>query len=170
MRRSAVTGIYPGTFDPITNGHIDIITRATRFVDRLVIGVADNRGKGPLFTLEERVAMIGKALQEVDTGKAEIEVIPFSNLLVDFAVQNNASIVVRGLRAVSDYEYEIQMVHMNARLNPTIESIFLMASEGVQAISSSFVKEICRLGGDVSEFVPVAVLSHLQDRIAQQRG
>lgn len=147
-------GLYPGTFDPITLGHIDVIERACALVDRLVIGVAINRDKGPMFSLEERVAMIeeecGKLSQACNT---EILVHPFENLLIDCARDVGAQLIVRGLRAVSDFEYEYQMVGMNRALDSTVETVFLMADASTQAIASKLVKEIARLNGDVSKFV-----------------
>ncbi len=157
--------LYPGTFDPITNGHLDIITRASRMVDRLIVAVAVNVGKGPLFTLEERVAMVRGELDSLPiSSETVLEVMPFENLLVHFARDNKASIIVRGLRAVSDFDYEFQMAGMNDRIAPDIETIFLMASEGCQYISSRFVKEIGRLGGDISPFVSARVLAELRQR------
>lgn len=155
-------GLYPGTFDPITLGHVDIIRRATALVDRLVIGVAINRDKGPLFSLEERVAMIEEecAALSVQTG-TEIVAHPFENLLVDCARDVGAQIIVRGLRAVSDFEYEFQMVGMNRALDNSIETVFLMAEARHQAIASKLVKEIARLGGDVSCFVPPTVVEEV---------
>ena len=155
-------GLYPGTFDPVTHGHLDIIRRASVLVDRLVIGVAINRDKGPLFPLEERVAMIEAecaALTEA-TG-IEIVVHPFENLLIDCARDVGARVIIRGLRAVADFEYEFQMVGMNRALDSSIETVFLMAEAKHQAIASKLVKEIARLGGDVSKFVPAAVKSAL---------
>lgn len=149
-------GLYPGTFDPITLGHLDIIERATRLVDRLVIGVAINRDKGPLFSLEERVGMIEAECAKLG-GDVEIVVHPFENLLIDCARDVGAGIVIRGLRAVADFEYEFQMVGMNRQLDDTIETVFLMADADHQAIASKLVKEIARLGGDVSSFVTPAV-------------
>ena len=149
-------GLYPGTFDPVTLGHLDIIERATRLVDRLVIGVAINGDKGPLFSLEERVAMITDECARVANG-TEIVVHPFENLLIDCARDVGAGIVIRGLRAVADFEYEYQMVGMNRVLDDTIETVFLMAEAEHQAIASKLVKEIARLGGDVSKFVTPAV-------------
>lgn len=147
-------GLYPGTFDPVTLGHIDIIQRATVLVDRLVIGVAINRDKGPLFTLEERVAMIEAVARPLsDKTGCEIVAWPFENLLIDCARDVGAQIIVRGLRAVADFEYEFQMVGMNRRLDASIETVFLMAGADHQAIASKLVKEIARLGGDVSKFV-----------------
>lgn len=159
-------GMYPGTFDPITLGHIDIVRRATKLVDRLVIGVAINRDKGPLFSLEERVAMLEEELDSIrnGAGKPLIEVRPFENLLMHFAQEVGASVIVRGLRAVSDFEYEFQMVGMNRALNDDIETVFLMAEASHQAIASKLVKEIARLGGDVSRFVTPAVERRLADK------
>jgi pantetheine-phosphate adenylyltransferase len=159
-------GVYPGTFDPITNGHIDIIARAARNLHRLVVGVAVNIGKGPLFPFEERVELVRAETQDIAarTG-TQIEVCPFSTLLVDFAREVGASVIVRGLRAVSDFDYEFQMAGMNYRLDPTIETVFLMASERHQFISSRFVKEIARLGGDISSFVPAFTLQRTLQRV-----
>ncbi len=148
------TGIYPGTFDPVTNGHMDIINRAAGVVDRLIVGVAINAGKGPLFSLDERVEMVADEIKEtLGEHPCEVEVRSFEGLLTDFAASCGASIIVRGLRAVSDFEYEFQMTGMNTRLNPDIETVFLMASEGEQFISSRLVKEIGSLGGDITHFV-----------------
>ncbi|MBD3625520.1 MAG: pantetheine-phosphate adenylyltransferase [Rhodobacteraceae bacterium] len=153
------TGLYPGTFDPVTVGHIDIIERACTLVDRLVIGVAINRDKGPLFTLEERVAMIEAEVAPI-AGRTGVEIVahPFENLLIDCARQVGANVIIRGLRAVSDFEYEFQMVGMNRALDDTIETVFLMADAHHQAVASRLVKEIARLGGDIRPFVtdPVA--------------
>jgi pantetheine-phosphate adenylyltransferase len=160
------TGLYPGTFDPITLGHIDIIRRGCALVDRLVIGVAINRDKGPLFDLNERVAMIeAEALRlNAETG-TEIVVHPFENLLIDCARDVGAGIILRGLRAVADFEYEYQMVGMNRQLDSSIETVFLMAEAQHQAIASKLVKEICRLGGDVSKFVTPEIDAALKDRL-----
>jgi len=164
-------GIYPGTFDPITNGHSDIIRRAIKVVDRLVIGVARNDGKGPLFQTDERVEIVRDEVAHLENGDAErIEVRAFETLLVNFAQSVGASMVIRGLRAVSDFEYEFQMAGMNARLNPDIETVFLMASDRYQFISSRFVKEIGALGGDVSHFVSPRVAARLADRFANGRS
>jgi pantetheine-phosphate adenylyltransferase len=163
-------GIYPGTFDPITNGHTDIIRRAIRIVDRLVVGVARNDGKGPLFATDERVEIVRDEVAHLENGDAErIEVRAFDGLLMHFAKSVGASVIVRGLRAVSDFEYEFQMTGMNARLNPDIETVFLMASDRFQFISSRFVKEIGALGGDVSHFVSPRVVSRLNERFANGR-
>jgi len=147
-------GLYPGTFDPVTLGHTDIIQRAMALVDRLVIGVAINRDKGPLFTLEERVAMVeAECAAIIEKTGGEIVVHPFENLLIDCARDVGATIIIRGLRAVADFEYEFQMVGMNRALDASIETVFMMADARRQAIASKLVKEIARLGGDVSKFV-----------------
>jgi pantetheine-phosphate adenylyltransferase len=161
-------GLYPGTFDPVTLGHTDIIRRAMALVDRLVIGVAINRDKGPMFTLEERVAMIDDECRSIvqKTG-GEIVVHPFDNLLIDCARDVGASVIIRGLRAVADFEYEFQMVGMNRALDDSIETVFLMADARRQAIASRLVKEIARLGGDVSKFVPPAVQAALAARLGR---
>ncbi|AAV95466.1 pantetheine-phosphate adenylyltransferase [Ruegeria pomeroyi] len=160
--------LYPGTFDPITLGHVDIIRRAAALVDKLVIGVAINRDKGPLFTLEERVAMIEAecAALSAETG-TEIVAHPFENLLIDCARDVGAQIIVRGLRAVADFEYEFQMVGMNRALDDSVETVFLMADARRQAIASKLVKEIARLGGDVSKFVPPRVNDALKERLGR---
>ena len=160
-------GLYPGTFDPVTLGHIDIIRRAAALVDKLVLGVAINRDKGPLFSLEERVAMIEAecALLSEQTG-TEIVAHPFENLLIDCARDVGASIIVRGLRAVADFEYEFQMVGMNQALNDDIETVFLMADARYQSIASRLVKEIARLGGDVTAFAPSHVVERLKAKFA----
>ncbi len=159
------TGLYPGTFDPITNGHLDIIRRAVKLVDHLVIGVAINADKGPLFSLEERVAMVEtETLPLAGDGGAKISVRPFEGLLIHYAQDVGASVIVRGLRAVSDFEFEFQMVGMNQRLNPDIETVFLMAEAKHQAIASRLVKEIARLGGDVSSFVPADIKRMLAEK------
>lgn len=160
------TGLYPGTFDPITLGHIDIIRRACSLVDRLVIGVAINQGKGPLFSLDERVAMIEAECRQLSelTG-CEIVAHPFDNLLIHCARDVGASVIIRGLRAVADFEYEYQMVGMNRVMDDSVETVFLMAEAQHQAIASKLVKEIARLGGDVSNFVTPAVAQALADRL-----
>jgi len=165
MTKGERIGLYPGTFDPVTNGHVDIIRRAARTVDRLVIGVAINAGKGPLFSLEERAQMVSEEIADMGDGLAgRIVVKPFDSLLVHFAAEQNADCIIRGLRAVSDFEYEFQMVGMNARLNPNIETIFLMASESQQFIASRLVKEIAALGGDITSFVSARVAKRIQER------
>lgn len=153
METSVRVGLYPGTFDPVTIGHIDIIQRACVLVDRLVIGVAINRDKGPLFTLEERVEMIEQSLGRMNTGDTEVLVEPFENLLIKKAQEIGAKVIIRGLRAVSDFEYEYALVGMNRAMNPEIETVFLMAEAKHQAIASGLVKEIARLDGNVSKFV-----------------
>ncbi len=159
-------GLYPGTFDPITLGHIDIIRRAGSLVDKLVIGVAINRDKGPLFALEERVAQIEAECADLSREMGvEIVVHPFDNLLIDCAKDVGAQVIVRGLRAVADFEYEYQMVGMNRQLNKEIETVFLMAEAQYQAIASKLVKEIARLGGDVSKFVTPRVNDELRKRL-----
>lgn len=163
----ARVGLYPGTFDPMTNGHLDIIGRAVKLVDKLVIGVAINEGKGPLFTLEERVAIVGDEtahLQKI----AEIEVRPFKGLLMHFAREVNAGIIVRGLRAVADFEYEFQMTAMNQQLDREIETVFLMADPRHQAVASRLVKEIAVLGGDISKFVTPGVKERLLNKVTQR--
>ena len=161
-------GLYPGTFDPITMGHVDIIRRAALLVDRLVIGVAINRDKGPMFTLEERVAMIEaeSAKLSTETG-AEIVAHPFENLLINCAHDVGATLIIRGLRAVTDFEYEFQMVGMNRALDSSVETVFLMADAGHQAIASKLVKEIARLGGDVRKFVTPEVEAALLDKLGR---
>lgn len=162
------TALYPGTFDPITLGHIDIIRRAAVLVDRLVIGVAINRDKGPMFDLEERVAMIeGECAKLSKETGTEIIAHPFENLLIDCAKEVGAQIIVRGLRAVTDFEYEYQMVGMNRALDSSIETVFLMADLKHQAIASKLVKEIARLDGDVSQFVTPAVNAALLERLGK---
>ena len=156
-------GVYPGTFDPITNGHQDIIQRAAHIVDRLIVAVAANAGKGPLFGHQDRIALVREdiAAMKINSGTT-VECVGFDNLLIEFVRKSGASLIVRGLRAVSDFEYEFQMAAMNARLDPKIETVFLMAAEGSQFISSRFVKEISQLGGDVSSFVSPRVLARLR--------
>ena len=155
-------GLYPGTFDPVTNGHMDIIGRAVKLVDKLVIGVAQNDDKGPLFTTAERVEMVRR---EVAQFGDRIEVRPFSSLLMHFAEELNASIIVRGLRAVADFEYEFQMTAMNQRLNADIETVFLMADPRHQAIASRLVKEIARLEGAIDSFVSPTVAEAVRAKV-----
>jgi pantetheine-phosphate adenylyltransferase len=163
----ARVGLYPGTFDPLTNGHVDIIQRAVKLVDRLVIGVAINPGKGPAFTLEERVEMVEQETGKIETD-CQIEVQPFDNLLMTFAEEVGASMIIRGLRAVSDFEYEFQMVGMNARLNPDVETVFLMAEARHQAIASRLVKEIAHFGGDITAFVPPEIARRTVERMRER--
>ncbi|MEE2698075.1 MAG: pantetheine-phosphate adenylyltransferase [Pseudomonadota bacterium] len=161
-------GVYPGTFDPVTNGHMDIISRAAQVVDELIVGVAENAGKDPMFSSEERMTMVLGEISNLDEKLVQrIRVKLFDNLLVDFVEQQNASVIIRGLRAVSDFEYEFQMAGMNARLNKNLETVFLMASDNNQFISSRFVKEIGRLGGDVGHFVSKSVHDQLAKRFAK---
>ena len=159
-------GLYPGTFDPLTNGHLDIIGRAVKLVDKLVIGVAINEGKGPLFTLEERVTIIQQETAHL-TKVAEIEVRPFEGLLMHFAREVGAGIIVRGLRAVADFEYEFQMTAMNQQLDRDIETVFLMADPRHQAVASRLVKEIATLGGDISKFVTPGVAERLMSKVGR---
>jgi pantetheine-phosphate adenylyltransferase len=158
-------GLYPGTFDPITLGHLDIVGRAIKLFDKLVIGVAINRDKGPTFSLEERVAMVIKDTERFQS-LGEIEVLPMEGLLIRFAEEVGASCIVRGLRAVSDFEYEFQMVGMNQKLNTAIETVFYMADVQHQAVASRLVKEIARLGGDVSPFVSANVVAALKEKFS----
>lgn len=158
-------GLYPGTFDPLTLGHMDIIRRAVKLVDHLVIGVATNSQKTPLFNIEERAEMIRREVEEVAAeGLASIEVKSFRGLLMEFAGQVGAKVVVRGLRAVSDFEYEFQMVGMNQAMKSDVETVFLMADPAHQAIASRLVKEVALLGGDVSPFVSPYVAEQLAKR------
>lgn len=159
-------GLYPGTFDPITAGHLDIIRRALKLVDHLVIGVAINEDKGPLFSLDERVEMVTEATRDFVAGtSARISVEPYDTLLMHFVEKVGAQIIIRGLRAVSDFEYEFQMVGMNAKLNPKVETVFLMAEANHQAIASKLVKEIARLGGDISSFTSPYVAERLISKL-----
>jgi len=168
MTQAKRIGLYPGTFDPMTLGHLDIIQRASKVVDRLVVGVAKNAGKGPLFDTKARLKMVEHEIAPLRKKGANIEVVIFDNLLMHFAVQLKANVIIRGLRAVSDFEYEFQMAGMNYRLNPGVETIFLMASDRYQFISSRFVKEIARLGGDVSSFVGANVVHQLKKSFLQE--
>ena len=165
-RPKKLVGLYPGTFDPVTLGHIDIAKRAVKLVDHLVIGLATGTGKTPLFSLEERTAMWMHEAKHITGGQATIEVVPFENeLQVALAHKVGAAIVIRGLRAMSDFEYEFQIAGMNQRLAPDIETVFLMATERHQFIASRLVKEIALLGGDISSFVPPLTLERLLLRI-----
>jgi pantetheine-phosphate adenylyltransferase len=156
------TGVYPGTFDPITLGHMDIIRRGAKLVDRLVVGVTTNPSKSPMFSLEERMAMVRRELAGLGQ---DIEVVSFDSLLMDFAEREGASMIVRGLRAVADFEYEYQMAGMNQQLNDRIETVFLMADVSLQPIASRLVKEIALYGGDIRKFVPGAVVADVARRV-----
>ncbi|ARS29514.1 pantetheine-phosphate adenylyltransferase [Sphingomonas sp. KC8] len=156
-------GVYPGTFDPITFGHIDIIRRGAKLVDRLVVGLSTNPAKTPMFTITERLEMIRR---EVAAIPGDIEVVTFDSLLMDFADREGAQIIVRGLRAVSDFEYEYQMAGMNQQLNDRVETVFLMADVGLQPIASRLVKEIALYGGAIDKFVPTAVAAEVKARVA----
>jgi pantetheine-phosphate adenylyltransferase len=161
-------GLYPGTFDPITHGHTDIIGRAVKLVDELVIGVAINRDKGPLFTLDERVEMVSAQMAPIaEKSGVAIRVVPFESLLMNFAEELKADFIIRGLRAVADFEYEFQMVGMNQQLNDDIETVFLMADVRYQYIASRLVKEIARLGGAIDSFVPPDVAVALRRKFAK---
>ena len=155
---NTIAGIYPGTFDPVTFGHLDIVERATNIVDKLIISVAENIHKKPFFSVNERVEMIKDSLKPIKNNNCLIEVVGFDNLLVDHAKKFNAKVIIRGLRAVADFEYEFQMAGMNAKLEPDIETIFLMASESLQLTSARFVKEVAYHNGEISNFVPKNVL------------
>jgi len=156
------TGVYPGTFDPITLGHMDIISRAAKLVDRLVIGVTTNPSKNPMFSVDERMAMVKREVAAID---GEIHVVSFDSLLMDFAEREGASMIVRGLRAVADFEYEYQMAGMNQQLNDAIETVFLMADVSLQPIASRLVKEIAMFGGDIGKFVTPAVRKDVVARV-----
>lgn len=157
-------GIYAGTFDPVTKGHMHIVKRAKKLVDHLIVAVAENAGKNPVFTMEERIELIRHDVNQLEC-KDMISVKGFDNLLVHFAKQEGASVIFRGLRAVSDFEYEFQMTGMNAQLDPDVETLFLMASDKHQYVSSAFVKEICRLGGDVAPFLSETVTKALKKKL-----
>ncbi|HEY7281541.1 MAG TPA: pantetheine-phosphate adenylyltransferase [Actinomycetota bacterium] len=159
-----LTGLCPGTFDPVTNGHLDIIERASRHFDRLVVGVLQNPSKAPMFSVEERVSL----LKEVTSGLPNVEVGSFSGLLVDYAKQQEANVIVKGLRAVTDFDYELQMAQMNHRLGG-VETFFVTTSPTWSYLSSSLVKDIARLGGDVEGLVPPVVKERLRDRLDAER-
>jgi pantetheine-phosphate adenylyltransferase len=160
MRRA----IYPGSFDPVTNGHLDVIDRARRLFDEVIVAVAHNDQKNPLFTLDERLAFLHETVGEMEN----VKIAPLDGLLVDFAIAKNATAVVRGLRAVSDFEFEFQMALMNRKLEASIETIFLMPKEEYTYLSSRIVKEIARLGGDISQFVPADVVSALRKKTTDE--
>jgi pantetheine-phosphate adenylyltransferase len=156
-------GVYPGTFDPVTLGHMDIIRRGAKLVDRLVIGVTTNPSKSPMFTLDERMAMVRR---EVEGVAGDIRVVAFDSLLMDFAEREGARVIVRGLRAVADFEYEYQMAGMNQQINPRVETVFLMADVALQPIASRLVKEIALFGGEIGKFVPPVVRDEVVARVA----
>jgi len=155
-------GVYPGTFDPVTLGHMDIIRRGAKLVDRLVIGVTTNPSKSPMFTLDERMAMVRREVADV---AGEIHVVAFDSLLMDFAEREGAKVIVRGLRAVADFEYEYQMAGMNQQINPRVETVFLMADVALQPIASRLVKEIAMFGGNIAKFVSPAVCTDVVERV-----
>jgi pantetheine-phosphate adenylyltransferase len=159
-----ITAIYPGTFDPITNGHTDLVSRATRLFDRVIIAVAENTSKKPVFSVDERVAMARTVIGKMEN----VEVCSFRGLVTAFARQREARVIIRGLRAVSDFEYEFQMAGMNRQLNDQTETVFLMPSEHLSYISSSLVREVASLGGDVSKFVHREVMEALRNRLVPQ--
>ena len=164
MATSQRVGVYPGTFDPVTLGHMDIIRRGAKLVDRLVIGVTTNASKSPMFSLAERIASVEREVRDVD---GDIAVVSFDSLLMDFAEREGARVIVRGLRAVADFEYEYQMAGMNQQINPRVETVFLMADVALQPIASRLVKEIALFGGDIAKFVPPAVNDEVTARVAQ---
>ena len=155
-------GVYPGTFDPITLGHMDIIRRGAKLVDRLVVGVTTNASKSPMFSIDERMASVQREVAGVD---GDIEVVSFDSLLMDFAERQGAKVIVRGLRAVADFEYEYQMAGMNQQINPRVETVFLMADVALQPIASKLVKEIALYGGDIRKFVPPRVSAEVVERV-----
>ena len=158
--RNSLVAIYPGSFDPVTNGHLDLIARGSRLVDRLIVAILRNESKQPLFSVDERISMLREVLGDQFPN---VELDCFNGLLVDFAAEKGASLIFRGIRAISDYEYELQMTLMNRRLRPEIETVFLMAGEAYSFISSKLVKEVFRLGGSISGLVPQAVEARLQN-------
>ena len=160
LKPISVTAIYPGSFDPITSGHLDLIARGARLADHLIVAILRNENKEPLFSIAERIDM----LREVLSGFPNVEIDSFEGLLVDYAAKRNASLILRGIRAISDYEYELQMALMNRRLRPEIETVFLMSGEACSFISSRLVKEIIRFGGNISGLVPPAVEARLKKR------
>jgi pantetheine-phosphate adenylyltransferase len=157
-------GVYPGTFDPVTLGHMDIIRRGAKLVDRLVIGVTTNPSKSPMFSVEERMATVRREVAGIG---GDIEVVSFDSLLMDFAEREGAKVIVRGLRAVADFEYEYQMAGMNQQINPRVETVFLMADVALQPIASRLVKEIALFGGDIAKFVTPSVREEMVARVAQ---
>ncbi|UTW53931.1 pantetheine-phosphate adenylyltransferase [Kordiimonas sp. SCSIO 12610] len=163
-------GLYPGTFDPITNGHIDIVKRGLRLVDKLIIGVATNPSKNPMFSLEERVEMVERELKPLaEEVGVDFEVQQFDELLMHFAEKVNATVIIRGLRAVADFEYEFQMTGMNYQINPNIETLFLMADPRYQTIASKLVKEVALYGGEIAPFVPATIAEAVRAKIADAK-
>ena len=160
-----IRAIYPGSFDPVTLGHLDIIRRASQKVDELIVGVLNNGGKTPLFSIDERVSM----LKEVTGGLSSVKILSFSGLLVDFARQTEATIVVRGLRAISDFEYELQMAQTNHKLNPQVDTMFLATSLQYSYLSSTIVKEVASFDGDISEFVPGTLVERVKEKVRERR-
>jgi pantetheine-phosphate adenylyltransferase len=163
LRRSVV-GIYPGSFDPITNGHLDLIERGCRLVDRLIVAILSNTEKRALFSIEERMDMLREVIQD----RPGVEVCTFNGLLVDFAAERQADVIIRGIRAISDYEFELQMALMNRRLRPELETVFLMAGEAYSFISSRLVKEVISLGGNIGGLVPPVVAERLKERFRKK--
>lgn len=162
--KSRIVAIYPGSFDPITNGHLDLIARGSKLADHLIVAVLENRRKQSLFSVDERVEM----LREVVKPFENVEVGCFHGLLVDYVAERGANFIIRGIRAISDYEYELQIAHMNRRLSPGVETVFLMAAEAYSFVSSQLVKEVASLGGNVSEFVPPLIEEHLKNRVSKR--
>ncbi len=169
MNNRYLVGIYPGTFDPVTFGHLDIVSRATHIVDKLIISVAENEHKKPLFSVEERIQMIKDALIEQKINSCEIDIIGFDNLLVEHAKKYRAQVIIRGLRAVADFEYEFQMAGMNSKLSPQIETLFLMASENLQLTSARFVKEVAFHRGNIKPFVPKNVVENFKIKLKNKK-
>ncbi len=165
MNSNIITGIYPGTFDPVTFGHLDIIFRATHIVNKLIISVAENVHKNPFFNLNERILMIEESLKKIEKNNCIIKVVGFDKLLVDHARKSGAKVIIRGLRAVADFEYEFQMAGMNSKLCPEIETIFLMASENLQLTSARFVKEVAFYNGEIKNFVPKNVIKMFENKM-----
>jgi pantetheine-phosphate adenylyltransferase len=161
-RESTTIAVYPGSFDPLTNGHLDLITRGSRLFDHLIVAILTNTNKQPLFSIDERLSM----LRETCASFSNVEIDTFEGLLVDYARRRNARVILRGIRAVSDYEAELQMAHLNRRMHPEAETVFLLATEDYSFISSRMIKEIITLGGDVAQFVPGAVLRSLRAKFS----